>query len=465
VIEGKRKMLVIGLDGAPPELVFEKYHDELPHIKRLMENGAWGKLQSCHPPITVPAWTAMMSSQDPGQLGCYGFRNRVDHGYGPMRIATSRSVQALRVWDILSQAGKQVVVIGVPQTYPVNRVNGVMVSCFLAPSTQNSYTYPDSIRSEIAAVAGEYLPDVRNFRTADKDRLLGQIYEMTEKRFKVVRHFLRTRPWDFFMFVEMGADRLQHGFWKFADPAHSKYEAGNRFENALRDYYRHIDNEIGALLNLLDDDTIVFLLSDHGAKKMEGGVCLNEWLIANGYLVLKNKPEGVVPLAQCEIDWTKTTAWADGGYYGRLFLNVKGREPQGVVEPDDYENWRGDLAAQIAAIANHQGRPLATKTFSPAQLYRRCNGIPPDLLIYFDDLSWRSAGSVGGDRIHTFDNDTGPDEANHSHEGIFVMYDPRRRAGGQIGQTISLFDIAPTMLEAFGMEAPDWMLGNARRKT
>ena len=456
---GKRKMFVIGLDGAPPELIFEKYRTELPHIQQLMQNGVWGKLQSCHPPITVPAWSAMMASQDPGQLGCYGFRNRHDHSYAPMRLTTSHAVRVPRVWDVLSQAGKQVVVIGVPQTYPANPVNGVMVSCFLTPSPQNSYTYPDSIRSEIAAVAGEYMPDVKNFRTLDKAGLLEQIYEMTAKRFQVVRHFLREKPWDFFMFVEMGTDRLQHGFWKFADPAHSQYEAGGRFENVLRDYYRYVDGEIGTVLNLLDDDTSVMLLSDHGAKKMEGGVCLNEWLLANGYLALKTSPNEITPLPPGEIDWEKTIAWADGGYYGRLFLNVKNREPRGIVELNDYDNCLNDLAAQIAAIPDHRGQPMSTKVLAPAQLYRQCNGVPPDLLIYFDDLNWRSVGSIGSGVLHTFDNDTGPDHANHSPEGIFVMYDPRNPARDPIEQNLCLFDIAPTMLEKLGVEIPSWMIG------
>lgn len=454
-------MLVIGLDGAPPELVFEKYRPALPHIQQLMQNGIWGKLQSCHPPITVPAWSAMMASQDPGQLGCYGFRNRRDHSYAPMRVTTSDAINVPRVWDVLSQAGMQVVVIGVPQTYPVNRVNGVMVSCFLAPSTQGSYTYPDSMRSEIAAVVGEYMPDVRNFRTNDKAGLLEQIYEMTAKRFKVVRHFMREKPWDFFMFVEMGTDRLQHGFWRFSDPAHPQYVAGGRFENVRRDYYRYVDAEIGTLLNLLDNDTIVVLLSDHGAKKMEGGVCLNEWLIANGYLVLKSRPNEITPLQQCEIDWGKTMAWADGGYYGRLFLNVKNREPRGIVALNEYDNRLSDLATQIAAIPDHRGQPMSTRVLAPAQLYRQCNGIPPDLLIYFDDLNWRSVGSIGSGAVHTFDNDIGPDHANHSQEGIFVMDDPRSHTRGSLGKTISLFDVAPTMLERLGGEIPSWMIGHA----
>lgn len=456
---GKSKIFVIGLDGAPPELIFEKYRTELPHIQWLMQNGIWGKLQSCHPPITVPAWSAMMASQDPGQLGCYGFRNRHDHSYAPLRLTASHAIHVSRVWDVLSQAGKQVVVIGVPQTYPVNPVNGVMVSCFLAPSTQNSYTYPDSIRGEIAAVVGEYMPDVRNFRTPDKARLLEQIYEMTAKRFQVVRHFLREKPWDFFMFVEMGTDRLQHGFWKYSDPTHPQYVVGGQFENVLRDYYRYVDEEIGTVLDLLDDDTIMMLVSDHGAKKMEGGVCLNEWLLANDYLVLKKQPNEITPLPQDEIDWEKTIAWADGGYYGRLFLNVKNREPRGIVELDDYERCRSDLATQIAAIPDHCGQPMSTKVLVPAQLYRQCKGVPPDLLIYFDDLNWRSVGSVGSGALHTFDNDIGPDHANHSSEGMFVMYDPQSSAHGPIDSNPCLLDIAPTMLEKLGIEVPSWMIG------
>jgi len=453
------KMFVIGLDGAPPELVFEKYRDELPNIKRLMQNGVSGILQSCHPPITVPAWTAMMSSQDPGQLGFYGFRNRAEYGYDKMTIATSRAVRAPRVWDLLSQAGKQVVVVGVPQTYPVNEVNGVMVSCLLTPSTQNAYTFPHAVRDEIAAQVGEYVVDIKNFRTDDKDDLLARIYAMTEKHFHVVRHLLRNKPWDFFMCVEMGTDRLHHGFWKFADPAHRKYESNHRFENSICDYYKYLDHEIGAILNLIDDDTTVLLLSDHGAQKMDGGICINEWLMANGYLFLKENPDGATPLAECRIDWSKTLAWAEGGYYGRLFINCKGREPQGIVEWRDYENLLVDLAAQIEAIPDHLGQPMKTKALLPAQLYRECHGVPPDLLIYFDALQRRSAGSVGSGAVHAFDNDLGPDDANHSHEGVFIMRDPMNPNHGQTPQGMSLFDIAPTMLRSFEMDVPDWMIG------
>jgi predicted AlkP superfamily phosphohydrolase/phosphomutase len=145
----------------------------------------------------------------------------------------------------------------------------------------------------------------------------------------VARRLVRNKPWDFFMLVEMGPDRLHHVFWQHFDPKHPKYEPGNQFETAFQDYYRFLDAEVGKLLEALPDDAIVILMSDHGARPMVGGVCFNDWLAQQGYLAFTEALSGPTPIAQAPIDWTRTIAWGDGGYYGRLFLNVKGREPPG----------------------------------------------------------------------------------------------------------------------------------------
>jgi predicted AlkP superfamily phosphohydrolase/phosphomutase len=121
------KLLIIGLDCADPRLLFG-WIDELPNLKKLMANGAYGSLLSTQPPITVPAWAVMMSGKDPGQLGYYGFRNRKDYSYGGYGIANANAVKEDRVWDILSKAGKKVVLLGVPQTYPPKPVNGVRIT-------------------------------------------------------------------------------------------------------------------------------------------------------------------------------------------------------------------------------------------------------------------------------------------------------------------------------------------------
>ena len=402
----------------------------------------------------------MTSSRSPGSLGFYGFRNRRDHSYDKLTFADSRSVRVPRVWDLLSTRGRPVIVLGVPQTYPVSRVNGVMVSCFLTPDTETSqYTYPAGLKGEIEALVGRYLVDVRNFRTDDKDRLLAEIEEMTEKRFRVAEHLLETRPWDLFFMVEMGTDRIHHGFWRFTDSEHRLYEAGNQYEQAMLDYYRALDAKLGRLLRFADEDTAILLVSDHGAKRMDGGICVNEWLRREGYLHLKEEPDGPTRLTPDLIDWSRTTAWGEGGYYCRLFLNVEGREPEGIVPADQYERVRAELKDRLEGLGDDQGRPIGTLAHRPEELYGEALGVAPDLLVYFGDLYWRSIGQVGTGTVHVFENDTGPDDANHAHEGLYILVADGVEPGR--AEERDLRDVAPTLLRLLGEEVPADMEGSS----
>ena len=127
------KILVIGLDCAAPELLFGD--ESLTNIRRLMEAGCYGKLESVIPPITVPAWQCMATSQDPGSLGVYGFRNRVDHSYDGLGIVNAKSFNEVTIWDQVAREGGKAVVIGVPPGFPPRKVNGISVGCFLTPDT------------------------------------------------------------------------------------------------------------------------------------------------------------------------------------------------------------------------------------------------------------------------------------------------------------------------------------------
>ena len=462
--KGPRKVFVIGLDCAEPSLLFEQWRERLPNFRRLMEKGAYGPLTSAIPCITVPAWASMLSSTDPGVLGIYGFRNRADTSYDNMVIATGQAVKQKRVWEYLGEADKQVIIVGVPQTYPVRPVRGNLISSFLTPSLQKQYTYPNELRYEINRLlpGQEYDVDVRNFRTDDKDNLLQQIYSMTEKRFKVLNYLQQEKPWDFFMFVEMGVDRIHHGFWKYSDPTHRLYQPGNKFEHAIRDYYQYIDREVGHMLDRLDDDTVVLVVSDHGAKRMDGGFCLNEWLLREGYLTFKGevpRDGALTPFENMEVDWSKTKAWGAGGYYGRLFLNVEGREPQGIIPQSDYDRVRAEIADKLSAELDHEGKPLHNICYLPEQIYAQVNNIAPDLIIYFGDLHWRSVGTMGHKSVYTFENDTGPDDANHAQQGLMIYYDPRKNLAGQAIEGAQLMDIAPTILKTMGQSIPNHMQG------
>lgn len=418
----------------------------------------WGELTSVIPAITVPAWACSMTSRDPGQLGIYGFRNRKDHSYDGLAMANASLVREDAVWDILSKQGKHVILLAVPPSYPPVAVNGVRVGCFLTPSTQSDYTYPSELKSEIADVIGEYIVDVENFRSEEYDRILAHAREMATRRFQLFRHLLKTKPWDFAMMVEIGVDRIHHGFWQYFDESHHRYEPGNPYENAVLDYYRLVDDELGRVLAELDEGTTVIVMSDHGAKTMVGGVCINEWLMQEGYLHLKTPPEGGGRFSVEAVDWSRTGAWAEGGYYGRLFINVRGREPEGIVDPAEYEGLRDELSRKLAAIPDHEGRPMNTRVFKPEEIYKECRNVAPDLMVYFGDLDWRAVGTVGTGQLYTFENDTGPDGANHAQEGIFIMTGPKVKAPAK-REGLQLIDCGPTVLDAMGQPIPDEMIG------
>jgi predicted AlkP superfamily phosphohydrolase/phosphomutase len=283
---------------------------------------------------------------------------------------------------------------------------------------------------------------------------------MTDRRFKLAEHFAETKPWTFFAMVEMGPDRMHHGFWKYMDPEHRKHEPGNEHENAILDYHRHVDSLIAGLLEHADEETVVFILSDHGAKRLDGGIRINEWLRREGLLATLREPEEVSSLRDVGVDWPRTTAWGEGGYYARVFLNVKGREPEGVVEPEEYEAVRADLTRRIAAIPDDAGDPIPTAVYTPEELYDDPQGVPPDLVVVFGDLRWRSVGTIGGDEgIQTLENDTGPDDANHAQDGLYVAAGPGIEASGRVDA--HLLDITPTVLELLGIEEPPGLRGHS----
>jgi predicted AlkP superfamily phosphohydrolase/phosphomutase len=185
---------------------------------------------------------------------------------------------------------------------------------------------------------------------------------------------------------------------------------------------------------------------------MVGGFCINEWLVEQGWLVLRSEVAVRTPIAEADVDWSRTTAWADGGYYARVFLNVAGREPEGRVAPADYESVRDELRAALAAVPDHEGRPMGNQAFRPEDLYPEVNGVAPDLIVYLGALRWRSVGTLGlGTGLYTFENDTGPDDANHAPTGVFALSGPGVAPGPV--DDLSIYDVAPTAQALLGLRA------------
>ena len=194
---------------------------------------------------------------------------------------------------------------------------------------------------------------------------------------------------------------------------------------------------------------------------MDGGICVNEWLIQEGYLTLKTQPTSLTAIDRCEIDWSKTRVWGDGGYYARIFLNIEGREPQGIVKADEVVKLRNELKAKFEALEDPDGVNIGTTVYTPRDIYHECNGVPPDMIVYFGDLYWRSVGTVGHGSIYTFENDTGPDDCNHAQYGIVIKHDPEvaEGPGGRELGGLQLMDMAPTILQQLDVPIPTDMQG------
>ena len=447
-----RRIAVIGLDSVPPELLFDKLLDRLPNIKRMYERGLHGKLKSCDPPITVPAWMVAFTGRSPGELGIYGFRHRKGTSYTEGYIVNSTHVKEKTVWEVLGEHGLRSIVLGVPPGYPPKPVpNALVVSCFITPSAERPFTSPPELKEEVLdAAGGEYIFDV-TFRTEDRDAVKDELFEMTEKRFDVAEHLAKNKPWDFFAMHEIGFDRLHHAFWKFFDPKHPKYVPGNRYEKIDEEYYTMVDGRIGRLLEVFGEGCATIIMSDHGSKAMKGGFCVNQWLEKEGYLKLKARPRSQTDIDKAEVDWAKTKAWGWGGYYARVFFNVEGREAAGRVRQKDLEKEKRSLTDKVMKITDDRGRRMANEVFEPDALYPSARGDKPDLMVYFDGLDWRSAGTVGHDSLYLSENDTGPDDSVHSMDGVFVMAGRSKDMGGKEVSGLELRNVGPSILRAYGL--------------
>ena len=451
------KILVLGLDCAAPELLLG--YEDLPNIRRLMEVGCYGRLESVIPPITVPAWMCLATSQDPGSLGVYGFRNRTDHSYSGLGIASSRSITEPAIWDHIAREGKRSIIVGVPPGYPPRRINGLSVSCFLTPDTdKNVFTHPPELSDEIRKLVGHYPVDAHGFRTDDKAWLRDAIFAMSRTQFQVVRHLIQNKEWDYFHFVDIGLDRIHHGFWKYHDPQHVLHEPDSPFRETVHDYYRHLDVEIGKVLELLSDDTIVLLVSDHGAAA--------RWRLlrqrvagARGAARPQELPQGGHPVRQAGRRLGEDQGLERGGL---LCPRVLQREGAGAAGDDRAVGLR-ILPRRDQGEVRGDGRPRGEADGHPRLQARadlsRVQNVAPDLIVHFGALYWRSIGGVGYPTIHVLENDTGPDDCNHAQFGAFVLA-ARGPAARRAGRSPAAGH-RPTLMDLAGYEVPASMQGRS----
>jgi predicted AlkP superfamily phosphohydrolase/phosphomutase len=504
--------LVIGLDGATFDLIRPwATAGHLPTLGRLMSEGASGDLQSTIPPMTAPAWTSFITGENPGRHGLYDWIYRHEDSYAVSPV-TARHCTEPTLWALLGAAGQRVCVFNVPMTYPPQPVNGLMVSGLPAPSVRAGITYPPELLAEIEAQVGEYLlyPDPgQAYSDTGVDAFLRRLYRTTKVRVKVLDYLRRREDWDFFMVVFNGPDTVQHAMWKFMSPEHPQHDPAKsaKYGSAILSYYQHIDRVLGEIVAGLDRDTVLILMSDHGFGPFHKFIHVNNWLRRQGWLqleeglkvrlktaafdlgftpmgvynmlmsiglgslkreVVRGRGQGLLKtlfLSFDDVDWSRTVAYSLGNV-GQIYLNVRGREPQGIVAPGrEYERLREKIIARLRELVDPETGERAVQ-----DIYRRED-------VYWGDRLEQAADIVFiPTRMEYFgfgEYEFGSNEiiepvtrgisGTHRLNGILLLWGEPIRSGIVL-EGSRLQDVAPTILHLADVAVPDDMDGHILRE-
>lgn len=456
-----KKIFVLGIDGAMPEKIFDEWLDELPNIKKIMEQGSYAKLNSTIPPLSVTAWTSITTGKKPAEHGIFEYLYKDYKIPGKMNITSSFNVKEKRIWEIASDQGKKVISCFVPLTWPVKPYKGILISGPPALVESGKFAYPEEIEREIENISGgKFQIDVKFFRNMTKKDISKIIKEVTQIHLDIMRYLIKNKDWDLFFGVITGSDRMNHSFWKYCDSQHRKYDPDSEFKETLKDYYKFLDKELGKIVRILDENTLIIILSDHGFTRMHTRINLSDWLIKEKYLVLK---EGMVinhpmRLEHDMINWKKTKAFAIGAYDGQIYINLKGRDPSGIVEHKDYDSLIDELERKIKEIKGDDGNILNTKTFKKKDYFKgKYENLAPDIVIYFDNLHYGCNTSlIENKSLWSPQTAMGSDDATHSQKGIFIMNKSKQR--GDMDE-IDILDVAPTILNRLNIKIPEDLKG------
>ncbi len=456
-----RRAVILGIDGLSPELV-KLWLDDLPNLKKMQSKGVWGAVESTVPPASPHAWTCLQCGKNPGVFGFWGSSYRDGFTYSIEKKVDSRVVNERTrcLYRILPNRAQKVAVINVPATWPPPEIpGGFCISHTFNQGKKNDYTWPGSLSGEVKNLVGEYIHDIpdvyKKLGSIDRVRLLKQIYQMDSQRFTLVRYFIQDKKCDYVLAVINGTGLVSDLFYRNFDSRHRFYRSDTTFENAIHEYYKWIDKNIGEVNEVLDDETVLIALSTYSAQKLEGHINLNEWLIKNGYLALKNYPGAPVTINNLDIDWSKTKCWSTGSW-GHIYVNLKGREAQGIVEPDRYDRVLDDLRAGLREISDEKGKKLNTGAVKREDIYfgdHVENG--PDMFINFDGYKWNTNEMVGygNGKIHHFDILKEYPVEGHGLYGYYCIAGSDFPSDGELGR-VSMLNVAPTVMDIMNLPAP-----------
>lgn len=456
------RVFVVGLDGATFDLIDPWIRGgELPHLKKIIDGSSYGRLESTIPPISPPAWASFMTGVNPGRHGVYDFITFKPDSFEKILVNSSH-IRSKRFWDLAGEKKKKSIVLYIPLTYPPQRIEGVMISGIPVPP-KGEFIYPQEMERELQENVGTWWMELDGdrFRDPDEKALLSEVYQSLETRFRVT-NYLMAKGWDLFILVITETDVLQHLLWQERD----------RF---LLPLYRKIDEMLGLFVEKLREEDVVLILSDHGFGPVRKTLYLNTWLKEKGLLASQkewvhgkeNTETEIFPRRRrlsflqrvkqglrkrrSVIDWDKTQAYFfDTGQLQGVGINLKGREPRGVVGPDDYEGVRDRVIEELHAMVDEEeGRRVIEKAFRREEIYWGPYVKNAPDIVFVPNYEYMISSRIRDGLLKERRDGRGV----HRLHGIFILHGPGIRKGKRI-EGAHIMDMAPTILYLLGLPAP-----------
>jgi len=318
----------VGLDGFPHHLAV-KLMDEgrMPNLKRLTAKGAFKRIDSIYPTVSGVAWSAFQTGKNPGEFGVFGFVElKPDFD---LFIPNATHLRAETIWYRLSRENRRVVALSVPMTYPAPKVNGLLVSGFLAPSLDERAVSSPEVLGKLRKTGYEI--DINPAVAAESaEALRTDLARVSEARWRTALRLMDSEKWDLFFIHVMDTDRINHFMWKH------QYEPQSDEGRFFLDFYHKIDGFLGQLAEKAGKKAEILILSDHGFCSLNWEVQLNRWLRNEGYLDYENDPQRVFKAVK---EGSKALALVPG----RIYILREGKWDRGTVRSNDYEALRDDI--------------------------------------------------------------------------------------------------------------------------
>ena len=483
------KTVIIGLDGATFDIIKPLASaGHLPILSQLMREGVSAPLRSTILPNSFPGWASCTTGTSEGMHGVFSPFIKNPSKY-TVRAMSGRDIMTRPVWDILTEHGGRSIVLNVPTTYPPEPINGLMVTGMLTPGRGSAFTHPASLKNELLAEFPNYV--IEPERLPDKHARANEFRRTIEVRERALKFLMGRGEWDFLMVVFSVLDRAQHDYWADMDPTHPRHDPNTptEFREFIHEIYQRLDVAVGRLIEQIPAETRVLVVSDHGFCSELFEVRVNELLASAGLLAFKSpasrksiarvrsfkekvarRLSPVVPHGNVldkkveygsafldEIDWSRTRAFF--GQDKGVWVNLAGRESEGVVNDSDFESVIEEARTALLGLTSENGEPVFENVMRREEAF---NGVwssnLPDLVMVTrrDECVYNERPSYG-DVIVPADSTTG----THSRDGIFIAWGPDIRSGATLAKQPNLRDVGPTALASLGCPLTTDMDGRA----